>query len=257
MTVANFHNVFSVERFALAAFLAGSLTAFGCDIEAPTELESRAQGVQIDLLTAGKTKSGLSGEKDNWTVYQLDVPFGADELIVEIYGGTGDADLILRRDQPPTPTQYDFHLGRKGNSEFKNFAVPGGGTWYIALLGYKKYENVTLWTDYHLAGTPGYLPSGVTKYGLAGTKDSWKYYRIYIPTGTSEFRVKSKDGFGSCNLFVNRGSKPNQFFYDEKRAGGGTWKNITISDPIPGLYFIGLQGGTGGYSDVDLRPQAF
>lgn len=249
-----FTDIFSWS-FSLFVTLACSLAASGCETIANPELDTQAQELTIAALNPGKTKSGLSGEKDTWTVFQLNVPYGADELIVEIYGGTGDADLILRRDLPPTPTQFDFNLGRPGNSEFLNFAVPGGGTWYLALLGYDKFENVNLFADYHYYVSPDYLYSGVSSFDLAGSRDSWQFFRVNVPSGTSELRVESRNGMGSCNVFIKRGFKPTQFFYDEKTFGGGTWKNASITNPTPGLYYIGLQGGLGGYAGVSIRPR--
>ncbi|MBI3563041.1 MAG: PPC domain-containing protein [Gammaproteobacteria bacterium] len=59
-----------------------------------------------------------------------------ETIIVNISGGTGDADLYLRHGAQPTGSSFNCRPYITGNAEFCRFANPSAGTWYI------KYQSV-------------------------------------------------------------------------------------------------------------------
>nr|WP_255327225.1 pre-peptidase C-terminal domain-containing protein [Luteimonas sp. J29] len=95
--------------------------------------------------------SGASGSTRTWTI---EVPAGANNLVVKIAGGSGDADLYVRRGSPPTTTSYDCRPYLTGNNETCTFASPQSGTWYVMLRGYSAFSGVTLTASYQ-AGSGG------------------------------------------------------------------------------------------------------
>ena len=92
----------------------------------------------------GFTVNNLSGAKSSWKYYTIDVPAGMAVLEIAISGGTGDADLYVRRGAQPTTTAYDYRPYLSGNNETVTVNNPTAGTWYIGIRGYAAYSGLTL-----------------------------------------------------------------------------------------------------------------
>lgn len=85
--------------------------------------------------------SGAAGSAQRWT---FTVPAGARNLVIAISGGSGDADLYVRRGSAPTTSAYDCRPYRSGNAESCSFATPQAGTWHVLVRGYTSFSGVTL-----------------------------------------------------------------------------------------------------------------
>jgi serine protease len=94
------------------------------------------------------TLTNLSATTGNWLHYTLAVPAGMASLTVTISGGTGDADLYVRRGAQPTTSTYDCRPYKSGNNESCAFTNPQAATWYISLRAYSTFSGVTLVTEY-------------------------------------------------------------------------------------------------------------
>jgi hypothetical protein len=94
------------------------------------------------------SKPNLSATKGNARNFTLAVPAGATNLKFNITGGTGDADIYIRRGSAPTTTKYDYRPYLNGNEETVNVAMPQSGTWYIMVRAYTTYSGVTLNVSY-------------------------------------------------------------------------------------------------------------
>jgi vibriolysin len=94
------------------------------------------------------TESNLSGSSGTWRHYTLNVPADATTLTFRITGGSGDADLYVKRGSQPTTTSYDCRPYKTGNEETCSFNPPTGGTYYVSIRGYTSYSGVTLTGDY-------------------------------------------------------------------------------------------------------------
>ncbi len=120
----------------------------------------------VTELQNGLPATGLSGVQGSNIHYLVEVPEGVTSMTVSITGGTGDADLYVRRSQKPTITDYDFRPYLDGNEETVEVANPAAGTWYIMLDGVSNtpYSGVTLSVVYTQAFVSGLLsnPAGIT-----------------------------------------------------------------------------------------------
>ena len=90
------------------------------------------------------TIPNISGAAGSWNHYYLDVPAGMSTLTASISGGSGDADLYVRRGSQPTTSAYDCRPYRNGNNETCNISNPAEDRYYISLRGYSTYSGVTL-----------------------------------------------------------------------------------------------------------------
>lgn len=108
-----------------------------------TWIAARAAGV----FTALQSLTGLSGARNAFTHRSVTVPAGALSLSVVMRGGSGDADLYVRRGSQPTTSAFDCRPFLSGNAEFCNIDLPQAGTWFISIRGFSAYSAVTLTTS--------------------------------------------------------------------------------------------------------------
>ena len=184
-----------------------------------------------NVLVKGVPVTGLSAASGSDVVYTLEVPSGASNLNFQISGGTGDADLYVRRGSVPTDSSYDCRPYRAGNNESCSFASPGAGTWYVRVKAYQGFSGVSLVGDYSTSGggdgdaprsygnttdyaipSPGTVDSPITVSGRSGNApnptrvdlDIRHTYRgdlqvdLIAPDG-SAYRIKSADGRDSAD----------------------------------------------------------
>jgi pseudolysin/vibriolysin len=93
-------------------------------------------------LQNGVPVSNLAASTGNKLYYTVTVPSGS-YLTIAISGGTGDADLYVRKGSNPTTSTYDCRPYRTGNSESCTFSA-ASGTYYIMLNAYSSFSGVSL-----------------------------------------------------------------------------------------------------------------
>ncbi|AOW77408.1 peptidase S8 [Colwellia sp. PAMC 20917] len=86
----------------------------------------------------------ISVARQAWTYYTIDVPAGMATLDFTMSGGTGDADLYIRRGAQPTSSTYDCRPYKGGNNEACSFTSPVADTWHIGIYGYSAASGVSL-----------------------------------------------------------------------------------------------------------------
>jgi serine protease len=92
----------------------------------------------------GSTVNDLSASTGAWKHYTLNVPAGMSSLKVDISGGSGDADLYVRKGSQPTTSSYDCRPYKNGNIEECSFANPSAATYHISVRAYSSFSGVTL-----------------------------------------------------------------------------------------------------------------
>jgi xanthomonalisin len=100
------------------------------------------------VLCSGSVVTGLAATKGNWSsTYSIVIPSGSSSLTVNISGGTGDADLYVRKGSAPTTSSYTCRPYLTGNNETCTISSPtAGATYYIRVRAYATYSGVTLTT---------------------------------------------------------------------------------------------------------------
>ena len=99
-------------------------------------------------LQNGVPVTGLSGAAGSERRYTIEVPAGRSQLTLQMSGGTGDADLYVRRGTAPTTSAYDCRPYRTGNAETCSFNSPQAGTWHVLVRGYNSYSGASLVGSY-------------------------------------------------------------------------------------------------------------
>ena len=91
----------------------------------------------------------ISVARRAWTYYTIDVPAGMSTLDFNMSGGTGDADMYIRRGAQPTSSTYDCRPYESGNNESCSFTNPTADTWHIGVYGYSAASGVSLDVTYN------------------------------------------------------------------------------------------------------------
>ena len=82
----------------------------------------------------------------NWsTQYTYTIPSGTTSFVVATSGGTGDADLYVRKGGAPTTSTYTCRPYLSGNAETCTFTNPtAGSVYYIKVRAYSTFSGVNL-----------------------------------------------------------------------------------------------------------------
>ena len=202
-----------------------------------------------DQRRAGERSVGAAGSS---RYFLINVPTGQSQITFAISGGTGDADMYIRKFAKPTTTTYDYGTPIHGNTESIGISPPDAGTWYVLLYGTSAYSNVTIVATYVAAGPLATeLSNGVPVTGINGALDSLKYYKIVVPSGQDYLNIATSGGTGDVDLSVKRGSLPTLASWDYNSSLPGNAEIINISHPAAGTWYILLNGYTL-YADVTL-----
>lgn len=112
---------------------------------APTGTTPTKPEPTTNVLTNGKTVSS-AGNKAEQVFYTINVPTSST-LTVTTQGGSGDADLYVKKGSKPSSTSYDCRPYKDGNTESCTLenAV---GTYHVMLQGYATFANVQLKASY-------------------------------------------------------------------------------------------------------------
>jgi serine protease len=86
----------------------------------------------------------ISVARGAWAYYTIDVPADMATLNFNMNGGSGDADMYIRRGAQPTLSTYDCRPYRAGNTEACPFTNPIADTWHIGIYGYSAASGVSL-----------------------------------------------------------------------------------------------------------------
>ncbi|MGQ3054751.1 MAG: endonuclease [Roseateles sp.] len=196
-------------------------------------------------LTKGVAVTGLSGAVNTTRDYTLVVPAGATQLSFALSGGTGDADLYVRRGAPATSSSNDCASEGGTNAESCAFTSPTAATYHVRVQAYRAYSGASLLGNYNTAtGTPTTvtLQAGVPVSNQAAAAGAWLRYRIDVPAGATNLTVRTSGGTGAVDLYVRAGSEPSASAYDCRPLVVGNEETCSFAQPQATSYYIGLYG---------------
>jgi hypothetical protein len=99
-------------------------------------------------LVNGQTVTGISGATGSQQYWKLTVPSGKTTLTFRMSGGSGDADLYVKRASKPTTTVYDCRPFVTGNNETCTFNNPVAADYYVMIRGFTAYSATSLLGQY-------------------------------------------------------------------------------------------------------------
>ena len=105
---------------------------------------SKSATVSVTGGGSGFPKTNLSASKGSWLSYTYTVPSGVSSVTFASSGGSGDADLYLRKGAAPTTSSYGCRSWSSSNTESCTLAVAAGDVVYVGLYAYATFSGVTL-----------------------------------------------------------------------------------------------------------------
>lgn len=198
-------------------------------------------------LTKGVAVTGLSGSAGNTRDYTLVVPAGATQLSFALSGGTGDADLYVRRGAQATSSTNDCESESGTNAESCSFATPTAATYHVRVQAYRAYSGASLVGNYTASGGGGTpttvtLQPGVPVSGQGAAAGAWLRYRIDVPAGATNLTVRTTGGTGAVDLYVRAGAEPTSSVFDCRPFVNGNEETCTFAQPQATSYYVGLFG---------------
>ncbi|MBI2571925.1 MAG: M4 family metallopeptidase [Candidatus Schekmanbacteria bacterium] len=213
-------------------------------------------------LANGTAVSNLSGSTGAEANYYLDVTSGASNLVFQISGGSGDADLYVKFGSQPTTSSYDCRPYKSGNAESCTFASPTAGRYYVMLRAYSSYSGVSLLGSF-TSGSTNSAPTAGFTYSVSGltatftdtstdsdgsiASRSWSFGDGSTSTSTNPSKTYSASGTYTVSLTVT----------DNAGATGTTSKSVTVTSSGGGSCPSGYTAYTGtlsGTGDSDVQP---
>jgi len=209
----------------------------------------------VIYLTSGVPVTGLAGGSGSEQFFAITTPAGATKLEIRMSGGTGDADLYVKKGFLPAVDDYDFRPYKIGNNETVAINDPAAGTWYIMIRGYQPFAGVTLvatYEDEHVPDEEGALKNGQAVSGIAGAANSEQFFFIEVPAGQTRLEIAMSGIYGDADLYVRSGHKPTKTEWDYRPYVIGNNEKVTIDNPKAGVYYI-LIAGYSEFADVTLK----
>jgi hypothetical protein len=210
-----------------------------------------SKAVLIDVAIAavaledGVPVTDLDGPTLGHRYYTFDVPPGSQDqvLLVRLRGGTGDADLVMRRDGRPVPGAVDCLSASDpnvlDNLEFCAIPSPEAGTWHLLIYAYQAYAGVGV--DAQLAPLVD-LTAGVSVPDLSADEYDLLFFRLAVPQ-VDDLSLATTGGTGDLALFASPertvaitdvGDLPCV------SAGEGTDESCSVTQAVGGTWLVFL-----------------
>ncbi|NMO15162.1 hypothetical protein HPC49_05895 [Pyxidicoccus fallax] len=206
-----------------------------------------------------QTVGNLSGEPGDARFYSFDLPAGPSGVTFRLGGGTGDADLYVRRDEPPTDVDYDCAPFGTGNDEACAVSTSASGTWHVMVLGFDSYAGATL--SVCREEPTCVLQNGVAHI-LSGDAGSDFRCMFEVPQPVNRLTVRAVRTHSGSGLYVRREAPPTTTQYDclhnpttldslcqLSNAGSGLWHVALLR--ADGSVPTGSVTLTGSYNTTD------
>lgn len=130
---------------------AGNYYRYQIPIGGSSVVRSEYGGVVLSgpFTLSGYPVSGLSQSKNNWLYYTISLPSNAASFTASSSGGSGNANLYVRKGANPTTSTYDCRSAGSNNNETCTINSPSTSSSYvIGLFANSNFSNVTLTVTY-------------------------------------------------------------------------------------------------------------
>jgi serine protease len=205
-------------------------------------------------MQEGTPIDNLSASAGHGLGFEISIPPNATQLSIEIYDGSGDADLYVRSGGLPSETNFDCRPYLEGNNERCVFDLPRAATYFIRIEAYQAYSDLSLRATYDTSGddlsSTNILQNGVPISALTANAGSETYYQIDLPDDVNDFIVNIR-GSGDADLYVSSAEPPSLSDYECRPYLTGSNESCTFDSPVPGRYFIMLRAYSN-YHDLTL-----
>ena len=161
-----------------------------------------------DVVLTNNTPLGSQGASTGQQLfYKITVPTGATNLTITTSGGTGDADLYVKKGARPTTSVFDFRSWGSTNAETVSVgAATTAADYYIMLNAYATFSGLTIKAVYTGGSPPPPPPpSGgeQTFPNLGGATGSVKSFTFAVPSNARTVTFTLSGGDPDADLRVS------------------------------------------------------
>jgi serine protease len=210
------------------------------------------------VLENNIAKTNLTAATSAELNFTMEVPAGATDLSFNTTGNNGDADLYVKFGSAPTTSSSDCKSESSNSAESCVISTVQAGTYYIKVLGYSAFSNLSLTGSYTEGSTGGGATGGSASVtDISVGRRAWTYYTIDVPAGMATFDVTTSGGSGDADLFIKKGSNPTSSSYDCKSEKSKNNESCAIANPAADTWHIGIYGyraASGVNLDVSYNP---
>lgn len=199
--------------------------------------------IPVLAMSNGSVRTGLAASGSRKLMFSIDVPAGATNLAFEMSGGSGDADLYVRRDAEPTTDgeTFDCRPWKIGNSETCSFEAPVAGRYFAMISADGSFSGVQLRTRYTAGPNGGSsLARNAPVRNVSIPADGARYYRFTVPQGATDLSIKMQGSSGDADLYVRRGGVPTFDTFDCRPYLVGSNETCATATPAAGTYYVML-----------------
>ncbi|NBD13901.1 MULTISPECIES: M4 family metallopeptidase [Corallococcus] len=190
--------------------------------------------------------TGISGSSGSRVYYSVTIPEGATDVTFTMSGGTGDADLYVRKTNAPTDALYDCRPYKSGNAETCTFATSGAkGIWYVMIKGFTSYANTSLSVTWK--GGFEDIGNETRIENLSGVPGSTRTFIIDVPeykkdSGINTLSLALGEGEGNADLYVQAASAPTFTSYLGRGVKESATESVILRNIPAGKYYITIVG---------------
>jgi Zn-dependent metalloprotease len=176
-------------------------------------------------------QTNISAGLNTWKSFNVTIPPGVSPgtaMIVHSMGGSGDADLYVRKGSQPTLSAYNCRPYVDGNDEICTVGVTSGETWYFGLYAYSAFSGVELRAD--VQAPLAQIGSGPGGNGKTGLYFYGREYDTLNVTSNATQCTMANNNVKTVNLY-NGTSGTDAFAYTKINSDC-----YQASDPANGAY---------------------
>jgi serine protease len=207
-----------------------------------------------EVIQQGNPVNNLSATTGDSIDYEIPIPSNASNLNIEIYNGSGDADLYVKAGSLPSESDNDCGPYLYGNDEQCVFDTPQATTYYIRIKAYQAFFELSLRATYETNGDSSsthVIQNGIPLTGLTSSTGNEAYYKIHVPSEATQLSVNISGGTGDADLYVSAEQPPSSTSFDCRPYLNGNSETCNFNPPVTGDYFILLRAYSS-YSGVTL-----
>ncbi|RKG62674.1 peptidase [Corallococcus sp. AB011P] len=197
-------------------------------------------------IEKGVPVTGINGTSGSKVYYSVTIPEGATDVTFTLSGGTGDADLYVRKNNAPTDSLYDCRPYKSGNAETCTFATSGAkGIWYVMIKGFTTYTGTSLSVTWK--GGFEDIGNETRIEGLSGVPGSTRTFIIDMPefkkdSGINTLSIALGEGEGNADVYVQAAAAPTFTSYLGRGVRESATESVILRNIPAGKYYITVVG---------------
>ena len=175
------------------------------DSTSSNEATVSAPGEAFITLANGTPANGALA-RNRYNYYQINVPIGATQLVIQT-AGTGNVDLYVKYGSQPQLLSYDCRSITTTSSDRCSFSLPPAGDWHIMVYGYANATSSFSVTATYQTGSPVTIPYAPTTLQATATSTT-QIALAWTDNSANEngFRIRRKTGVnGTWAVIANVG----------------------------------------------------